>query len=226
MTEFTTWRSLVDGAAISAIPDSAIAQYDATTESSTGSITSISDQIGSFDLSGSAEVITNGINSNQTYRFDGTELMTTTAEMASIEPFTIMAVVEQQEPAGSNDWYWSTENDTDRVALQDDDDAEYNLFRGGDSSASIGTVITDPQIIETKADNDDELELIQDGESQGVETLSSGFMDGFSLAGRGTSFDRNVELDVGEVVVLEDHSAEDAQNLRESLASKWGISLE
>ena len=225
MTEFTTWRSLVDGEEISAIPDSAIAQYDATEEPSTGSINSISDLIGDFDLSGNAGVISSGINDQQTYRFDGSQNMSQGTTMATTEPIVIMAVVEQQEATGSNNFYFDGESAND-FGLQEDNENEYQPSRGGDNtSQSLGTVTTDPQIIEIQGINNDEIELFQDGASQGVaDDISAGDLTGLTLAAQGGG-SLQAQIDVGELLVYEEPSSSDLSNERERLADKWGISL-
>jgi hypothetical protein len=205
-----------------AVAPSVVAQYDATQEGSTGSITAITDRVGSFDLSGTAEVISSGINSKQTYRFDGSESMIQGSFMADTEPIVIMAVAEQQEAVFSNGFYFDSDADLG-FGLQDDGGDEYNLYRGGGGGgSSFGSVTQSPQLIELHGINSDELELFQGGTSQGSQVANSADLTGLTLADRGGGGNA-IEIDYGEVTVLEAPTAQEIQNERDRLKQKWGL---
>ena len=225
MSNFTTWRSLVDGEEIVGIPDSVVAQYDATEEDSTGSISSIDDLIGSFDLSGTVEVISNGINGLKTYRFDGVDdLMQQDSTMASEEPFAIIAVVEQQEDFDSNKDIWDGVPD-ENFQLQDNGIGNtYNIRRDGsgyDENIEAEDDPSEPQILETHGIEGGGMELYQNGIFLGEDGSGDSDLDGLTLAADGAG-DGNIEMDFGEVVVLEGFSDSDIQSERERLSDKWG----
>ena len=96
MTEFTTWRSLVDGAVISDIPDSVVHHYDASVDTrSLGTVSSIPDIEGSTDLESGSEVtlIDNGINSNISYETDGAGDYLRFDGPSITPPWTFIAVI-------------------------------------------------------------------------------------------------------------------------------------
>lgn len=207
----------------SAIPDSVVAQYDATTESSTGSISSISDQIGTFDLSGAASVISSGINGNLTYRFDGVDdVMSQSSTVASSEPIGVLMVAQQQEATQSNGFYFDGGSDL-QFGLQDDNSDEYNVYRGGSGgNVSLGTATTSAHLIEIHGINSTDIELYQDGASQGTDSANSGSLDGITLADRAGG-GNIIEIDIGEVVVMEAYTSQDLTDERNRLSDKWGV---
>jgi hypothetical protein len=203
------------------VAPSVVAQYDATQEDSTGSITSIKDRVGSFDLSGSAEVISSGINSKQTYRFDGSESMSQASTIADTEPIVIMAVAEQQAPLFSNGFYFDSDTDLG-FGLQEDNGDEYNMYRGGSGGASFGVATQSAQLIELHGINGNQLELFQGGTSRGAQASNAADLTGLTLADRGGGGNA-IEIDHGEVTVLEAPTAQEIQNERDRLKQKWGV---
>ena len=213
-------RILFDGVAI---PDSVVAHYDATVEESTGGITSITDLEGSYDLSGSATVISDGINGQQSFRFDGTDdRMRNQSISLSDEPFSIVFVCETQEGRPTDNalgWYWSNYDDFD-VALQDEGDT-FDTWRGGDSERN-DTPDDDPHLFICELYDNDRYRLERDGSTILDNSLNAGDLNGFRLA---EANDRYLEVDFGEIVLLENHTSDDLQSERERLSDKWSIDI-
>ena len=208
---------------IDAIPDTAVAHYDATAEN-TGSLTTITDQIGSFNLSGSCEVISNGISGKQTFRFDGSVRMSTTDVLATGENIGILMVVKQQEATGSNNFYFGTENVGNEFSLQDDDSNELD-FRRGESGGTIGeSATTDAQLLFALGPGDDGIRLERNGNVLVDKTESAGDINGLNIA---STIDGQLplEVDFGEIVVLEDFSEDDIDSEYERLSDKWDIQI-
>jgi len=86
------------------IPDSALAQYNAQKDSqATGGITTLPDQRGSLDLSGNTSLVSNGINANQSYQFNGSSDIVERDYAATFtQPFTIFIAVELLDDTRAN----------------------------------------------------------------------------------------------------------------------------
>ena len=209
---------------VDAIPDSVVAHYDATEEETIGSISSIDDLVGSFDLSGNCEVISSGINDQQTYRFDGSEDMRIESTgMATTEPWGVVFVVEPQESVNSNSFWIEFNADSAGSGIQDDDGGTFDIHRenvdmNGDTPSS------EPQILTYKAYDADRVEFRVDGETQADDSLAGGDMNGIMLA-NAFHFDEPAEIDIGEVYALEGAEDDDFGQLEESLSDDWQISL-
>lgn len=216
------------------IPDSAIAQYDATQESSTGGITSITDQIGTFDLTGNASVISSGINGKQTFRFDGTDDgMSASSFDLNTEPFAVIAVVQQQEAVDSNNFYYDFTDgsgSTIQFALQDNNNATATLrpFRGGTSGADNQDIVDlNPHIYTLEGHNTDQITIRQDGTTINTNTLSSSDAQDLKIANveSGTYI---MEMDLAEMVVLEGYDSVTGTDITDEesrLADKWGVTI-
>ena len=227
MSNFTTWRSLVDGEEIVAIPDSAVAHYDATQEGATGPISTINDLIGSADLSGDATVIGDGINGEKTYRFTDDELMRTTTNIADTDPQTVLAVIRPQNVTPNDDALMLDGDDINTFAARIEQDGTDYAVQRADIGEVGGSPSTDPQLFELEARNDDEINLRVDGAEIISATGNPSDLSGFTVAGRGDGGSGNsAEIDVGEIVILEDHSPDDQDGERSRLSDKWGISLD
>ena len=216
-------RILFDGVAIA---DSVVAHYDATTESSTGSISTIEDQVGDNDLDGSCTVIDDGIGGEQAYRFDGTEHMFSNSLVADTEDIGVILVVQLQNPS-SNDHMFDS-NEYLNFSLQDDDSGTYEFFRrGSDDSGSVsgGTIDGDQNIIESRGHSTDGVEVVKNGETIIDDTNSDGVIDGFYLSSRGDG-DAECEQDISECFVVDDASPSDFEQIRSQMANKYGISVE
>lgn len=226
MVNYTQWRSLVDGSDVPDIPDSVVSRYDATEEGSTGEITTINDSQGDFDLSGSVSVISDGINGNQSYRFNGTDdLMENTGLDVSAEPFAVIIVFKQLVTESAGQHFDAANKFTD-FSLQDNVDGFYRAFRGGSNidADSSDAPDKDAHIAVVKADNTDEISVELDGSEILSGVADVGDLDGivFGASGDETNY---LEFDLGEAEVLEDATSSDIIDEADRLSDKWGISL-
>jgi len=203
------------------IPDSAIAQYDATNEPSTGGVSSIEDQIGDFDLSGSCTVISDGINGKQSYRFDGTERMQHSLAMLDDESVIFFVAdilnVDQDgmfagDSAGSSTLYFFNEADNN-----------YEV-RAGDPTATGSSVSSGEHLIELELQGGGDVVVRESGEVKLNDTTGTSIEDGLTIADRGQE-DLPLEIDYGEIVVYDDPSDSDLSDERDRLADKWGIQI-
>ena len=219
MSNFTTWRSLVDGEEILAIPDSVVSHFDAR-EENVGTLSSFTDQVGNYDLSGSAEVISDGINGQETVRLDGSEIMSNDSIQIN-QPHVIVAVFQQQSNSSEDHIFDSTSSSGRRMFR--DDGGDYSIFFG-DSGVTGGSPDTDHHVVVIEArSGEDRVEIdgdvIIDGESGDDD------MEGFTIGADRNEEDR-AEVDFGEIMHLEDPSDSDISDQRDRMADDWGISLD
>ena len=146
MTEFTTWRSLVDGEEIIAIPDLGLDHFYFSKELET--VDPWPDEDGDLDASavGEPSLNSDGINGNQTVQY-GDEIdrhETGVFELNDEQEFTAVAVVELDKTSdvhrfahriGDGGFRWGVQEDTYDV----------NLF-GGSSDDEVATADTDPHV--------------------------------------------------------------------------------
>ena len=225
MSNFTAWRSLVDGEEIGAIPDSVIAHYDATTESSTGGITTINDQVGPFDLTGNCTVVSNGINGNLTYEFDGSDDVMENTEISQTTPNYTIAVMRYDanifNDAGDDGFYDTTDSSGNRRQL-DLFEGSWRIFHG-DSTASGGSTDNNAHLFVHEANasgTTDSLEV--DGTQVASGDVGDGSIDDFALGFAGSEF---CEISVGELLHYDDPSSQLISDEKTRLSDKWGITL-
>ena len=210
---------------IDEIPDSVVAQYDATEEPSTGSVTSIDDLIGSLNLSGDCSVISNGINDLQTYRFDGSQRMLVSeliAETPDDEPFAFAFVAQQQESTGSGNVYLDG-GDTVEFAIEDRDGDEIRIYRGGGWDGDpTDSATNDPHLFVLEGYDDNRIRLERDGEEVVDRSNDSLDLTGITLGGRADDSDpRSIEIDFGQIEILVGFSQDDINAVKERLQEKW-----
>ena len=220
-------RSVSTG--VSAIPDSVLAQFDATQDDqSLGSITSIPDQIGNNDLAGDAELVEDGIDNGPSYRFTTSDFMSVNGVNATTEDIGVIIVCQLATAASNNFFFGARDGDRPNLTfdLQDDDAGNYDVFRrdnGSGASFSAGTPDTNDHILELRGFNTDEAELVEDGTALGGGSDGNGTIEDFALGGR-FRFE-GIDMDVAECVILEDASVSDFETERERLSNKYNISI-
>jgi len=81
------------------LPANTIAQYNALDDGqSTGSITTVPDQFANLDLTGTASLVSSGINGKQSYEFNGTtDEVERNFSTPFTQPFTVIAVGEVKD---------------------------------------------------------------------------------------------------------------------------------
>ena len=222
MTEFTTWRSLVDGAEIVAIPDTVVAQYVADEQASTSTW---EDQIGSADLTGSAtEVVSDAINGFDALRFQpsNSDEMDTDGFTVS-ERHAIAVVYEQQSSLDSGGHYFDAGPNADRHDVQDDSGGQYRGSRGA-SAQDFAANTTDPVLILWDCKSGDDDWYVNDSVEFSEDTGSNP-LDGLTVANRRDldPSDFGMEADYAEVVIYDDPSDGDISNEIDRLTSKYDL---
>ena len=151
MTEFTTWRSLVDGAEISAIRDSVVTQYEYEDESDT---TVAVDSIGNNDatITGAAYTSSDAIVGDFSLRHDGTDDVTVsenTVDLVALgdaDGFELSAYINLDGTSDSDGYLfaWSSSPDSDTqpgVGLQERDDSVRTILTV-DGNNTIGNEVS------------------------------------------------------------------------------------
>jgi hypothetical protein len=213
----------------SAIPDSVVTQHDATKEGSTGGITTISDLIGSRDLSGSASVISNGINGQQSYRFGGTsDLMTESGASefaAASDDFAFLFVAQQQETPTTDSFYVDGGEDLE-FGLQDNNNDELRVYRNSGSFNGTSSLGADQNahlfLLESVGTSDIRLEV--DGAEVATNTNQDGGLIGHTLGGRAND-SSYLQVDIGQFEILVNYTSSELSDREQNMADKWGITL-
>ena len=205
-------RILFDGVAI---PDSVVSQYDPR-QQSTGSISEMVDQVGNSNFSGSASVVSDGINGNQSYRFDPADVMELADTLLSSDHYALVFVAEQRQATGSNQVWIRGDGDINTY-LQDDDGDPWNMRQGSGPNLSGGTHDGADHVYMLNYPADGTVEL----EIDGSVTLS-GDGDNSADFGPDCAFaSGDIELDLGEIFAVEDPEDGDLQELKERLQESY-----
>ena len=220
----------------SSIPDSAIHQYDASEDTqNTGGINSVPDLIGNADLSGGASLISDGINSKQSYRLDGVDDELSTTDVDQSIPVVVLAVLVNQEddPTTQNGAVWSRDGDGagDDMFLWDggDNTDQWSLRDGGREESAIegGTVDGNATILTSFMDGGGGLRIEQDGTE--VANGSPGEGNGLNAINIGKrGGDQNdlfLEMDLGELLIYEDPTDDEISDETQRVSDKWGITI-
>jgi hypothetical protein len=209
----------------SAIPDSVVAQYDATQASSTGNISSISDPINNHDLSGSASVISSGINGKQTFRFGGSERMDSPTPSLSRDLAVALVFQVQESPSNVKMIHGSDSNGDVFFQTGAGSGEQYKSRTGTATGGNAGgTVDNNPHLAFHTLPSGGGGEVEVDGTQIIDYGTGSAGLDGFTLADR-SSDDLPIEMDVGEVVLYQSPSTSDIDSERSRLADKWNITV-
>ena len=210
-----------------AIPDSAVARYDPRQES-TGSVSSISDQIGGNDLTGSGSVVDDGINGVQSFDTDDDENWDISQSDFTVErDWAINFVVELPATATNNMLLGNNDDDNELVYWQDDDSGNWNVRWGDDGSVETGSSSTTNPFVGTfRAFGSSGGETLINNSTDIDATNNDGVDDllGFSLGSRADG-DLQIDAKFGEVVIYDNPSESDLEDEVERLADDYGISL-
>ena len=219
MTEFTTWRSLVDGAEISAIPDiqGAQAYYDA---SEVGSVSEFEDDLSAegHDLSpvGSPTLEEDEQNGLNVIRYNGDDEGHEVDWSTIDQPFHVFLVVRERSIDSDNSFYVSRpDDDGPSIYTQDN----YRI-RATDELTG-GSTSTDWKILTAVFDGAESYlrvsgtEVISgDAGGENWQQFSIGFRDNAQFA----------DIDVGELVVYPE-VRDDEEDHEQHFSEKWGISI-
>ena len=219
MSDFTTWRSLVDGEEIVVIPDSAVAQYDAQAISASDgdAITTWEDQIGSNDADGGSPIYReNGIGGFPSLEFDGSNDRFGT-NLSLSQPYTYIAVVDLFDAS-----------ETKRILDRDSGDSVlffttdgWILFAG---DSITGSSDDSKQLLVGVFDGGDSL-LREDGTETASGDVGSGSPTDIEIGAAATGANY-WDGYIGEIMIYNDvlTSAEIGSE-EERLSDKWGITI-
>ena len=185
MVDFTggTWRSLIDGEEIAAIPDSGIVHdWDATDDSqitqSNGTVTAIDDAVGSLELTGDATGLTD-INGVQAIDFDGADdALTGDSPLNFGSDYSFHLVVEFSDTQ-QRSIFESEDGDGLRVEIDGSGSDDGRIVHQGENNMGYYEPDTEPYLLSVRYDDtDDDVPdvRINDGE-QTTETTSTTMHD-------------------------------------------------
>ena len=232
MSNFTTWRSLVDGEEIGAIPDSVRNQYSSLklTLSDGSTVDPYADAVGELDLTAvGSPTFTDSdpnLNDRDSVVYDGSNdaHVLSASEWDTLQqPFTIIAVVNPTD-GGDRDSVVTRESTDDPGFFFDVrfDDNEYELFAG--DSVSGGTPTEDVQLLTAIVDGS-ESALRKNGSEIASGNPGSRDLESLSLNAREGA---SQHLD-GPHGITEFHtlalSGTDLTDREDAIASDFGIDL-
>ena len=225
MSDFTTWRSLVDGEEISAIPDSGMlhAHYDFSVED--GSLPVEDQTDNGYDLDqGEYSGVGDDINGVQAGVFDGTDDYVQGSSDTLSEPNSIYFVTEAGSQSADNYPFdgasiGNVNSHNFRVQSGDNIDMQ-NDIQGGDITNS-------PSIITGIFDSGDSI-LRQDGQEVASGSISSEDIEDITIGGPGDVASRDdlyYDGKIGEFLIYEDDDRDRINDVESYLSAKWGISI-
>jgi len=233
MVDFTggTWRSLIDGSEVIAIPDSAIAQFDASELSLDDSdpVTTWPDELGNYDLTdaggGDPVYRTDELNGLPVVEFNGdrnnADLLDNTS-ISSNQPNTII-IVCKHDPVDSTGFVYG-EAGGDRTGLAGSSDDEWSWR--GDTNIDGGTLDPNEYTILTGIYDGSNSIGRQDGTEVASGDVGTDVLDGISVGGRDNE-EFGLNGGIAELRIYDDRlSSSEYESKESNLAEKWGISLD
>jgi hypothetical protein len=194
-----------------------VSQYDATQES-TGSLTTVTDQQGFSNATGSVDVEASEINGKQAYHFQN-ESVDHSKTYTTNDPFAFVAVIK----------FGNTDDNTGvydggagkEFYLFDNNNSDFLSSRGG-TSVSSGNITknTNPSLFTQEAFGSNQVRLIRDGQTLLNGTPGQSDLTGLTL-GEGQGFFHD-DVYIGQLEVLVGHTSSELQAVQNRLKSKWG----
>ena len=224
MTEFTTWRSLVDGEEISAIPDSQDlhSRFDFSEEDGSVPVVDQTDNGNDLD-SGSYSGVGVDINGVQAGDFDGNDDGVAGSDLDEIQTPYHEFYVFVGEPDDSDTGYLkSTPGDHPSIRVSDADN-EINARPSG-NDATVTANHGDPLLIEVLWETD-ETTLYNVSEDK-TDTVSeaAGSSTGLTLGKRDDN-DFHLPGKIGEVLRYNESKETKRADIHDYLALKWNLDL-
>jgi hypothetical protein len=218
VTEVTADGEVVFG---SAIPDSVVQQFDAT-KALTGTQTTVTDQMGFADMTGSVSVLQSSneksINNQQTFYFDGTQSVSHSSTIATSDPFAICWVgyfptIDQNGIVfdGGSDF---------EFAAQDFDAGNVRTFRDVSREETPYEFDTNVHTFTFVAENVDEIRIREDGVDQSTSVHKSSNLTGLTISNSADAFGFEEQY-IGQLEVLKNPAPVDISSVENRLSSKW-----
>jgi hypothetical protein len=227
----TPRAGIISGGA-EALPESVKAVFDPREDSVSSSISTIPDQypdrMSDFSLSAGNgwSVISSGINSNQSYRSDGSSRATQDTTITTTDPFACVFVCQQQESALSNNGYFDGGQDQQFVLQDNSDSTEATRgYRAGNSNVTSTTQVDqNPRVWVVEAFSGDKIRAERDGTELFNGTATSSDLTGFTLGGFRSAVSP-IQIDFGRFEILTGHTDTELSNRRDAIASDYGITI-
>ena len=235
MSNFTAWRSLVDGEEIGAIPDSVVYQYNSQDETLNDgeTYTVYTDQQGNqnLDAVGGPVHTTTGINGYPSADTDGVDDYFESALPTTITPPAAIYIVVQLTDDGERqglvtNGISTTEDDSIRVEARYDETRAFDLDWGGGLAAVSGTTPTGNTLIAAVNNGDGTGDLRVDGSSLSPDNAifdGSEAINALALAALPFADVRYADALWGEIWI--DDSASNIADKEEQLADRWELTL-
>lgn len=209
----------------SAIPDSAISQYDATqiAASDGDSVSTWADEQNTGDLSavGAPTYRSSGINGNASVEFDGVDDEMTASIGTYTQPITY-AIVYEMFNLGTNDNILDRQSGSLQYRIDDSDD--YNHY-DGTAGLTGGSPSTSPEIGLLFWDGSNSEQYVN-GSQVPLTDNGVGSTDLVDLQVGNNAFNQYFNGYVGEIVVYNDRLTSSERSDEESrLSDKWGITI-
>ena len=150
MTEFTTWRSLVDGERISALPDVGLDHFYYAP--SLSSVDPWTDAEGSIDLSatGDPQLVAESINNEQAVEYNGSDDRhqgASTGSFGSNGEWTAAGVIERSSSDSDNSVFFEVGDGSNGYAVAAaEPSGGYGVVHRGVQQATGGSLDTDPHV--------------------------------------------------------------------------------
>ena len=239
MTEFTTWRSLVDGAEISAIPDSENLESAYIADDISGSqddaVSTWEDSEGTFDATQATEsdqptLNTDDLNGLNTVSFDGGDFLDTGHQQDTNEDRSLYAVVIYNE-TGSRERYYgalTTDGDRNRNIVGKESDESHG-FGYSDSFETGGTQTTGSFVAVAHIADSGTHTAYEDNSQQGSASYTGqgevDFSDYIGAQNSGGSVDSQMTGKIAEILRYGTaHNSTTRAEVFSHLNSKYGLS--
>ena len=225
MSNFTTWRSLVDGEEILAIPDSAIAQflpsnYDTGQDAWPDEIGGVGDLT---EGTGITAVLTDEQNGEDLLDFDDDRVEASNVAESINQPYTAIFGAEVTDNNDSSTVIDSVSTDDDRTLFQlRYNDNDYRVQ--SDSAVSIGSEPTSDFAIFSVHFEGPDTEVRVNGISEGTADAGTSGIESFRI-GQDAAEGNPAMMRMGELMVYEGLSDDDRDSEEQRLADKYGVAL-
>ena len=228
MSDFTTWRSLVDGEEVSLIPDSAVHRFDATDSGSIvqsdGTVTEWHDLEGDANLDNGSASGLGDINGNQAIQFDGNDdyLYHENLSESVTMPFTVITVIERSGSSNDEQRHFSDYNSFEAQLYWSEANENNNIFN---STSVTGTSTFDINVQTGIFDNSNS-RIREDGYQTGSGDVGSGSLDGI-IVGAVNAGERHLEGNIGYVGVYDAdlEATGELEDEEQRVADKYGINI-
>ena len=243
MSNFTTWRSLVDGEEIGAIPDSVVHQYNSQDLdlSDNDPVSTWPDEVGEADLSenNSPTFETDAINGEPAVLYNGSDQShqaTNDAEdwvfYTDADSMACLAVIETFNSDQNQGVATTTDDGTGgyfAIDTRRDEQLEWSV--SGRDTTRGGTIPSDTGLLVevNRISGQDTLRIDGNPVASSSEETDSGTPDDPLVVGdRGQDVTGGDPFDgyIGEVVLMENPTESEIDQIRNDMAIRWGISLD